>query len=571
MPGRFKAALVAALTAALLACSGTALATSTFAATPRSTAAKAHGSRAAKRPTRQQHRRAAAKRAAARRAAAKRAAAKRAAQQRRRAAAARRAAAQRAAAQRAAAQRAAAQRAAQQPRPTVPAPAAPAAKPVVTPVKTKPAPVLQPVTPPVQSQPATSTSTDPDGPRAALATTGGLGTLTHLDGSASTGTDLTYAWELDGKPVGAGVTYDLKPKVGRRHVKLTVTDRQGRTSTDERDLDVAWRGYPWTAQVDRANGNPGDGAFLPKLTQFITPLSAWRAMSCLNNGYSFQPQADGSVILEVHQGDHPGLTGGDRCAISVDEGLNPNVDVNGNGDGLPRFYRVSFKVDAPTTDLAGVFNNVMEWHGKASGPSVLKVATNGAGTTMFVSFASLVNGEWGPQKKIDEHPLRLGEWQDYIVEARWSSDPTVGYVRVYRSGVCVSCGHPSADSEGRLFGATYKTFADGSTENMTFGLQNYRGTADRGIGSTTVPTPVAAGSTTLPIASAALVPRASSAMINGGVIHWTGSTAGALTGVTGLATSVTAGTPLYLREPLPDTKVQYRDVVIGPTLASVAG
>ena len=190
---------------------------------------------------------------------------------------------------------------------------------------------------------------------------------------------------------------------------------------------------------------------------------------------------------------------------------------------------------------------------------------------MFVSFASLVNGEWAPQKKIDEHPLRLGEWQDYIVEARWSSDPTVGYVRVYRSGVCVSCGHPSADSEGRLFGATYKTFADGSTENMTFGLQNYRGTADRGIGSTTVPTPVAAGSTTLPIASAALVPRASSAMINGGVIHWTGSTAGALTGVTGLATSVAAGTPLYLREPLPDTKVQYRDVVIGPTLASVAG
>ena len=67
------------------------------------------------------------------------------------------------------------------------------------------------------------------------------------------------------------------------------------------------------------------------------------------------------------------------------------------------------------------------------------------------------------------------------------------------------------------------------------------------------------------------MPRASSATVNGDVIHWTGYTAGALTGVKGLTKSITAGSPLYLREPLPDTKVQYRDMVIGPTLASVAG
>lgn len=410
-------------------------------------------------------------------------------------------------------------------------------------------------------------------PVAAVSVTADRGTLTHLDAGSSAGYDVTYAWELDGRAVGSTETLDLQPQVGTHTVKLTVTDALGRTDTVERQLTTTWRGYPWIAQVDRANGHEGSGLYLPKLIDFISPDGPWRAISCVNNGYSFQPQADGSLRTEVHQGDHPGEfgNGGDRCSISVDEGLSPNPDVNGNGDGQARFYKFSFKIDAPTTNLADVFNNVTEWHGRASGPSVLKVATDGAGQKLFVSFSSLVNGEWSPQKKIDTHPLVLGKWENYIVEARWSLDPDVGYVRVYRDGVCVSCGHPSADAEGRLFGQSYKAFADGSSENMNWGLQNYRGTADRGIGSTTVPTSVPAGSSTIPLSSMSLVPGASSARVNGQVVRWTGHTADSLTGVTGLTTAIAAGTPFYLRESLPDTQVSYRDVLVGPTLASVTG
>jgi hypothetical protein len=55
-----------------------------------------------------------------------------------------------------------------------------------------------------------------------------------------------------------------------------------------------------------------------------------------------------------------------------------------------------------------------------------------------------------------------------------SANPAKGYIRIWRDGVCKTCGMAQADAEGRIFGATKKSDTNGLVADTGFGLQMYR-------------------------------------------------------------------------------------------------
>jgi hypothetical protein len=289
--------------------------------------------------------------------------------------------------------------------------------------------------------------------------------LTSLS-SAFTRGGVTCTWVIDGRDRASGCRAAPAFEIGYHEVELTVRDRGGRTATSRRSVGpVVWRGTPYRAQRDSANpGNP-----LP-----TSPVGPWRVVACENNGYSLVNRRGGVGAFTVRQGDHPGTTGGDRCAITLNEAYKPYINPNGLHPREPRFYRIDVGVPRnwPRGRLAG-YETFAEWHGVSSGPSMLTIGTTPDNRGIQFSYAPSVNGVILRPQHFDVHPLAPGRFHSYVVELFQSTDPRRGYFRLWRDGLCRTCGDPRADARGRVFGTTQK-IVGGVGEPQAFGVENYR-------------------------------------------------------------------------------------------------
>jgi hypothetical protein len=220
-----------------------------------------------------------------------------------------------------------------------------------------------------------------------------------------------------------------------------------------------WVGVPFRAQ---------------ERSPVIDPAGApWTASGCADNGYSLVDRPDGSAVFELHQGDRPsGSVGGDRCQLSI---LDPYViGLPATANPEPRWYRFDVAVPPDHPQIAGrYYQTLVEWHGSVAGQSALKIAiTNG--NRLELTTLEKVLGVDGKPEHWDAHPLAPGRWHSYAVELLTSPDPTVGYFRLYRDGVCRTCGDPRADADGKVWRRTARTSATGTIDKNTFTIGYYR-------------------------------------------------------------------------------------------------
>lgn len=335
--------------------------------------------------------------------------------------------------------------------------------------------------------------------------------LITLDASTSTGDG--YTWEIDhvARPeITASVTYGPLA-VGVHHVKLTVTDSSdGSFDISQRDVNVAWIAEPVDqAQRDPINSVPGfGGENLSPWTEHIAPIGPWRRIVVLNEedpDGDGDPRiivpGDGTVTLMARAGDRPGSSGGYRAALEWNtayDGISPGyplgiVDnrVTGNiepGDttGELRFYRFEYKIHSTNADGSNppgypssllYMNNFGELHGNFGGDATWCPCTSTNGAQIGVNFESLPGGiATNTRNEFDMHNISTNwdVWQNYVVECLLSLDGSQGYIRVYRDGSIVTSVPSGTDGQGRFFAVTQQTDSGGANILMAFSAEVYR-------------------------------------------------------------------------------------------------
>jgi hypothetical protein len=139
-----------------------------------------------------------------------------------------------------------------------------------------------------------------------------------------------------------------------------------------------------------------------------------------------------------------------------------------------RWYRFDVAVPAEHPYIKPVYyQTLVEWHGAVAGPAALKIAITG-GNQLELTTLEKVLGVDGQPEHWDVHALAPGSWHSYAVELLTSPNPAVGYFRLYRDGVCRTCGDPRADAQGRVWRRTARTSATGEIDKNSFSIGYYR-------------------------------------------------------------------------------------------------
>ncbi len=356
-----------------------------------------------------------------------------------------------------------------------------------------------------------------------LTATQSSSSLLHLDASASVGDG--FAWEIDGTPrpeTTNTVTYGPLP-VGVHNVKLTVTNASDASfAIHHQDHDVAWLATPLgTAQVDIANGvaSVPTGLNLAPWTtaDHINIIGPWITVMA----YHMEDTGgggDGDARITTYDDNHISfmnrvgdydpngyrpnmqITEGGYDGISAGYPLGTNdIDPTGNvatGDvsGELRFYRVEYML--PDTNPGGAHSPGAPGFGAPGEPwkyqfnfAESHAGFGGAGMWRFtpeivvnatrqgLAFNELVNGAYGPVQMFDLNNWQYNSWYNYVVEYKQSIDPGIGYIRVWRDGAVVTNLPAGADGAGRLFAATAATDSGGNVSRLGFNIQNYKGGA----------------------------------------------------------------------------------------------
>ena len=125
-----------------------------------------------------------------------------------------------------------------------------------------------------------------------------------------------------------------------------------------------------------------------------------------------------AIKVTVRQGDNP---------ISASGNRNELVRMTNEKEGDEYFYRWStmFASDYPSAKTWQLFT---QWHhsGNTGSPPV-EFYVNGETIYLRVNGSTVV---WST-------PLVRGQWQDFIFHVKWSSNPGVGFVELYRNGQLV--------------------------------------------------------------------------------------------------------------------------------------
>jgi hypothetical protein len=129
-------------------------------------------------------------------------------------------------------------------------------------------------------------------------------------------------------------------------------------------------------------------------------------------------QGSYAVKVTVRQGDNP---------ISASGNRNELVRMTNEKEGDEYYYRWStmFASDYPSAKTWQLFT---QWHHSGnSGSPPVEFYVNGETIYLRVNGSTVV---WST-------PLVRGQWQDFIFHVKWSSNPGVGFVELYRNGQLV--------------------------------------------------------------------------------------------------------------------------------------
>jgi hypothetical protein len=124
-----------------------------------------------------------------------------------------------------------------------------------------------------------------------------------------------------------------------------------------------------------------------------------------------------ALKVTVRQGDNPIGASGNR---------NELVRLTREPSGSEYYYRWS-TMFAPDFPAPATWQLFTQWHhdGNSGSPPV-EFAVNNGRMILYCSGAAV----WSA-------PLVRGAWQDFIFHARWSSNPSVGFVELYHNGQLV--------------------------------------------------------------------------------------------------------------------------------------
>lgn len=288
-----------------------------------------------------------------------------------------------------------------------------------------------------------------------------VGQPVHFDGTASscTSTPCSYAWVDDGPdgpggtqwPLGSGGALDFTfVGVGTKYVRLTVTDRWNRSASVEYDVVVAQTPpLPLPLPPPPPPPPPGTCSQEPFCGDFETgDLTQWTYVPLEGTGSitvgtaANQPVNQGiySAQFQTNAG-----TGAQRAE------LNASQAQTGGYPGQEWYY--GWWTDFPTINGQpqqwwpdGASSNVI-----AQFQSVDFTAWMGMGVDATHNWTPADNMYFGwggapyssqweePNHKqmVIANPIQYDHWYHFIVHAKWSTDPTVGFVEVLVDGTQV--------------------------------------------------------------------------------------------------------------------------------------
>ncbi|MEW5813240.1 MAG: polysaccharide lyase [Actinomycetota bacterium] len=160
-------------------------------------------------------------------------------------------------------------------------------------------------------------------------------------------------------------------------------------------------------------------------------------------GVDYRPTYSATVVndpvkgkaarFEVRAGDWPGFAAGERSDVGSDQGQT------GGTEGQVRWYRFSTMFDPSFpqnhADLGwGVTNG---WHPDSSVGSAGFEWGVGArnGFWSLVVDEQTRPGVYVRDYTVFETPLDAGRWHDVVMQVKWSTDPKVGWLRLWHNGV----------------------------------------------------------------------------------------------------------------------------------------
>ncbi len=188
--------------------------------------------------------------------------------------------------------------------------------------------------------------------------------------------------------------------------------------------------------------------------------------------------------FEVNEGDQGAAGGGDRCEIIMQTrpitGMRPAPSRPAARGGEVRFFAFEALYDKSAERPSNTqYQTVGQWHNstKPAGcpaQSPLKVAVTGpaGGKRLEVHTLQCVGGVRAPRRVLFRTPLTTDVWHRWTFEIRWSTDPALGYVRIWHNERLA--GDPKCKSDGRCNLATLYSGRGGGVAFNGFKLGNYR-------------------------------------------------------------------------------------------------
>ena len=228
----------------------------------------------------------------------------------------------------------------------------------------------------------------------------------------------SYTPVYTGKSSGtttAAETYSFAPRTARR-VRISV---KGNTLNDWASIAEAR-----ACGASTSGSGTGSGSGVVWRGDFETgDRSQWSKTQMVSSDRLQvvpSPVRQGSYAIKVtvKQGDNP---------ISASGNRNELVRMTNEKEGDEYYYRWStmFASDYPSAKTWQLFT---QWHHSGdNGSPPVEFYVNGETIYLRVNGSTVV---WST-------PLVRGQWQDFIFHVKWSSNPGVGFVELYRNGQLV--------------------------------------------------------------------------------------------------------------------------------------
>jgi hypothetical protein len=267
------------------------------------------------------------------------------------------------------------------------------------------------------------------------------GQTVHFDGTSSScsSSPCTYTWQDDGSdgpggtnwPLGTGVTLDFTFQgAGTKYVRLTVKDNRNRTSTVEHDVVVGSAPPPSGCARQPFCGDFETG----NVSQW--PVEPLEGTGSITVGTSAsQPVKQGTYSAKFV------TTAGTGTARAE---LNASQAQTGGYPGQEWYYGWWSYFPSINGQPQQWWSNGGDWNDIVQFQSVDWTAwmylgvdqgnyTPGS-TSIFLNW-----GDAGPSRRhlIVANPIQYDHWYHFVLHAKWSIDPAVGFIELDVDGVNV--------------------------------------------------------------------------------------------------------------------------------------